>query len=175
MADSLFDNRYRYDYIYPRGRSGETLRAVDTQDNDRPVVIKRPAPNDAPPIRAGQEVSILNERKALQKLAGHPVATALVGGGQFLAGGTAHQYIVMERGQGVLVADMVRELAPQEHAYPNWKCWSFSTACSTSCKPLTAAILSTTMWMPSICSGIGSITHSKSLTGATLFFWKATR
>ena len=66
MADSLFDNRYRYDYIYPRGRSGETLRAVDTQANDRPVVIKRPAPNDAPPIRAGQEVSILNERKALQ-------------------------------------------------------------------------------------------------------------
>ncbi|MBL8119158.1 MAG: hypothetical protein JNJ78_16605, partial [Anaerolineae bacterium] len=65
MADSLFDNRYRYDYIYPRGRSGETLRAVDTQSDDRPVVIKRPAPNDAPPIRAGQEVSILNERKAL--------------------------------------------------------------------------------------------------------------
>ena len=31
MADSLFDNRYRYDYIYPRGRSGETLRAVDTE------------------------------------------------------------------------------------------------------------------------------------------------
>ena len=39
MADSLFDNRYRYDYIYPRGRSGETLRALDTQDNDRPVVV----------------------------------------------------------------------------------------------------------------------------------------
>src|ERR1051326_9169139 len=87
MADSLFDNRYRYDYIYPRGRSGETLRAVDTQASDRPVVIKRPAPNDAPPIRAGQEVSILNERKALQKLAGHPVATALLGSGQFLVGG----------------------------------------------------------------------------------------
>ena len=28
MADSLFDNRYRYDYIYPRGRSGETLRQL---------------------------------------------------------------------------------------------------------------------------------------------------
>ena len=81
MADSLFDNRYRYDYIYPRGRSGETLRAVDTQDNNRLVVIKRPAPNDAPPIRAGQEVSILNERKALMRLAGHPAATALLGGG----------------------------------------------------------------------------------------------
>ena len=73
MADSLFDNRYRYDYIYPRGRSGETLRAVDTEANERPVVIKRPAPNDAPPIRAGQEVSILNERKALARLSGHPV------------------------------------------------------------------------------------------------------
>ena len=35
MADSLFDNRYRYDYIFPRGRSGETLRAVDTQSADR--------------------------------------------------------------------------------------------------------------------------------------------
>ncbi|MBZ0280918.1 MAG: hypothetical protein K8L97_09260 [Anaerolineae bacterium] len=114
MADSLFDNRYRYDYIYPRGRSGETLRAVDTQDNDRPVVIKRPAPNDAPPIRAGQEVSILNERKALTRLAGHSVATALLGGGQFFVGGTAHQYIVMERGQGVILADMVRELAQRE-------------------------------------------------------------
>jgi hypothetical protein len=118
MADSLFDNRYRYDYIYPRGRSGETLRAVDTQDNDRPVVIKRPAPNDAPPIRAGQEVSILNERKALTRLAGHPVATALLGGGQFIVGGVAHQYIVMERGQGALVSDLVRELAGRGERIP---------------------------------------------------------
>ncbi len=118
MADSLFDNRYRYDYIYPRGRSGETLRAVDTQASDRPVVVKRPAPNDAPPIRAGQEVSILNERKALQKLAGHPVVTALLGSGQFLVGGTAQQYIVMERGQGVLLADAVRELAQREERVP---------------------------------------------------------
>ncbi len=118
MADSLFDNRYRYDYIYPRGRSGETLRAVDTQDHERPVVIKRPAPNDAPPIRAGQEVSILNERKALQKLAGHPVATALVGGGQFFVGGMAHQYIVMERGQGAILADLVRELGQRGERLP---------------------------------------------------------
>ena len=66
MADSVFDNRYRYDYIYPRGRSGETLRAVDLEVNDRLVVIKRPAPNDAPPIRAGQEVSISNEQEALE-------------------------------------------------------------------------------------------------------------
>jgi hypothetical protein len=51
--DSLFDNRFRYDYIYPRGRSGETLRAYDTQDNDRPVVIKRPALQDAPRSERG--------------------------------------------------------------------------------------------------------------------------
>jgi hypothetical protein len=118
MADSLFDGRYRYDYIYPRGRSGETLRAVDTLENERQVVIKRPAPNDAPPIRAGQEVSILNERKVLTRLAGHPVLTALLGGGQFLVGGSPHQYIVMERGQGVILADMVRELATREERLP---------------------------------------------------------
>ncbi len=107
MADSLFDKRYRYDHIYPRGRSGETLRAVDTQAGERPVIIKRPAPNDAPPIRAGQEVSILNERKALQRLAGHPVLTELLASGQFPVGGIPQQYIVMERAEGEIVADMV--------------------------------------------------------------------
>jgi hypothetical protein len=118
MADSLFDNRYRYDYIYPRGRSGETLRAVDTQDNDRPVVIKRPAPHDAPPIRSGQEVSIVNERKALQRLAGHPALAALLGGGQFFVSGIVHQYIVIERAQGALVADMVRDQAARGERLP---------------------------------------------------------
>ena len=87
MADSLFDNRYRYDYIYPRGRSGETLRAVDITQHDRLVVIKRPAPGDAPPIRAGQEVSILNERRALTRLSGHPVLPELLGDGQFVVAG----------------------------------------------------------------------------------------
>ncbi|HYO88374.1 MAG TPA: hypothetical protein VER79_06975 [Candidatus Limnocylindrales bacterium] len=111
MADSLFDNRYRYDHIFPRGRSGETLRAVDTQAADRPVVVKRPAPQDAPPIRAGQEVSITNERKALTRLNGHAVATALIGGGQFVVGGVTHQYIVVERAQGLIIADLVLELA----------------------------------------------------------------
>src|SRR5512134_108604 len=119
MAERLLDNRYRYDYIYPRGRSGETLRAVDNQENDRPVVIKRPAPNDAPPIRAGQEVSILNERKALTRLAGHPVLTALVGGGQFFVGGIPHQYIAMERAEGWIVADAVRELAARGERLPH--------------------------------------------------------
>ena len=118
MADSLFDNRYRYDYIYPRGRSGETLRAVDTASDDRPVVIKRPAPNDAPPIRAGQEVSIINEREALTRLAGHPVLTELLGMGQFFVGGIPHQYIVMERAEGVIVADEVTALAAKHRRLP---------------------------------------------------------
>ncbi len=110
MADSLFDKRYRYDFIYPRGRSGETLRAVDIEAQDRPVVIKRPAALDAPPIRAGQEVSIHNERRALKALAGHPVLTALLGEGQFMVGGVAHQYIVMERAEGTVIAEAVQEL-----------------------------------------------------------------
>lgn len=118
MADSLFDNRYRYDWIYPRGRSGETLRAVDTAQNDRRVVIKRPAPNDAPPIRAGQEVSILNERKALLRLAGHAVLTAFIDAGQFFVGGMPHQYIVMERADGVIIADEVIERARQGERLP---------------------------------------------------------
>ncbi|MFW5748444.1 MAG: hypothetical protein ACOCYT_02390, partial [Chloroflexota bacterium] len=118
MADSLFDNRYRYDYIYPRGRSGETLRAVDTAENDRPVVIKRPAPNDAPPIRAGQEVSILNERKVLRRLAGHPALTELLDEGQFFVGGVPHQYIVMERATGMIVADTVLTLSRSGERMP---------------------------------------------------------
>src|SRR5690606_8847137 len=118
MADSRFDNRYRYDYIYPRGRSGETLRAVDLEAGNRLVVIKRPAPNDAPPIRAGQEVSILNERKALQRLAGHPVLTELLGTGQFSVGGTPHQYTVMERAEGQILADLVLELSARGDYLP---------------------------------------------------------
>src|SRR5579871_2362461 len=95
-TDSLFDNRYRYDYIYPRGRSGEVLRAYDTLDTDRPVVIKRPAPQDAPPLRAGQEVSILTEKRALERLSGHPALTELRHSGSFRVGGQSHQYIVMD-------------------------------------------------------------------------------
>ena len=118
MAEGLFDGRYRYDYIYPRGRSGETLRAYDTQHNDRPVVIKRPAPNDAPPIRGGQEVSILNERDALARLSGHPVLTELLDEGHFMAGGTSHRYIVMERGVGVIIEDEVLALAKESQRLP---------------------------------------------------------
>ena len=118
MAEGLFDGRYRYDYIYPRGRSGETLRAYDKQQNNRPVVIKRPAPNDAPPIRAGQEVSILTERDALKRLAGHPVLTSLLDEGQFIVGGMSHRYIVMERGEGLIIADAVFELAENGERLP---------------------------------------------------------
>ncbi len=118
MAEGLFDGRYRYDFIYPRGRSGETLRAYDTEANDRPVVIKRPAPNDAPPIRGGQEVSILNERDALRRLTGHPVLTELLGEGHYLVGGTSHHYIVMERATGSIIEEEVLELAQRGERLP---------------------------------------------------------
>lgn len=118
MADSLFDNRYRYDYIYPRGRSGETLRAIDIEDDERKVVIKRPAPNDAPPIRNGQQASIRNERKALKRLSGHSVLTALLGEGHFNIGGTPHDYIVMERAEGVILSDEVLRLRAKGERLP---------------------------------------------------------
>lgn len=113
-----FDNRYRYDHIYPRGRSGETLRAWDIQDSERPVVIKRPAPQDAPPMRAAQEVSIRNERKALERLAGHAVLTELRGTGTFRVGGQTHEYIVMDRAEGQIIGDMVLELAERGERLP---------------------------------------------------------
>lgn len=116
--ETLFDNRYRYDHIYPRGRSGEALRAYDTQRGDRPVVIKRPAPQDAPPIRAGQEVSIRAERRALQQMAGHPVLTALLDEGTFRVGGQSHLYIVMERAEGVMLEEEVLELARRQARVP---------------------------------------------------------
>jgi hypothetical protein len=117
-TDSLFDNRYRYDYIYPRGRSGETLRAYDTQDGDRPVVIKRPAPQDAPPMRAGQEVSILNEKRALERLAGHAVLCELLNVGTFRASGQEYTYIVVELAEGKTVEDYVLELSAQGARLP---------------------------------------------------------
>ncbi len=117
-TESLFDNRYRYDYIYPRGRSGETLRAYDTHDNDRPVVIKRPAPHDAPPMRAGQEVSIRTEKQALERLSGHPVLVELRGSGTFRVGGHTHEYIVMDMAEGQIVEDMVLESAAKGQFLP---------------------------------------------------------
>lgn len=117
-TDSLFDNRFRYDHIYPRGRSGETLHAYDTLDADRPVVIKRPAPQDAPPMRAGQEVSILNEKRALERLAGHPVLTELRHSGTFRVGGQTHQYIAIDLAEGVTVEDYVLDLASRGERLP---------------------------------------------------------
>ncbi|MCL4238227.1 MAG: hypothetical protein KJ047_08250 [Anaerolineae bacterium] len=117
-TESLFDNRYRYDYIYPRGRSGETLRAYDTHDNDRPVVIKRPAPQDAPPMRAGHEVSIRTERQALERLAGHRVLIELRGSGTFRVGGHTHEYIVMDLAGGEIVEQMVLDLAARGITLP---------------------------------------------------------
>ncbi len=117
-TESLFDNRYRYDHIYPRGRSGETLRAYDTHDNNRPVVIKRPAPQDAPPMRAGQEVSIRTERQALERLAGHPVLIELRGSGTFRVGGHSHEYIVMDLAGGEIVERMVLDLAARGATLP---------------------------------------------------------
>jgi len=118
-TDSLFDNRYRYDHIYPRGRSGETLHAYDTLDADRQVVIKRPAPQDAPPMRAGQEVSILNEKRALERLAGHPVLTELRHSGSFRVGGQTHQYIAIDLAEGITVEDSVIELAARGEHLPD--------------------------------------------------------
>ncbi|MFP4324372.1 MAG: hypothetical protein ACLFTK_18090, partial [Anaerolineales bacterium] len=117
-SQSLFDNRYRYDHIYPRGRSGETLRAVDTGHNDRPVVIKRPAPQDAPPLRAAQEVSIQAEKKALERLAGHPALAALLDSGTFRAGGSSYGYIVLERASGIIIEDLVLDLAARQQRPP---------------------------------------------------------
>lgn len=116
--ENLFDGRYRYDHIYPRGRSGEVLRAVDTHQNDRPVVIKRPAPHDAPPIRAGQEVNIRTERRALLQLKGHPVLANLLGEGTFHVGGQTHLYIVLERAEGVMLEQEVLELAKANERLP---------------------------------------------------------
>ncbi|RPJ02590.1 MAG: hypothetical protein EHM39_01510, partial [Chloroflexi bacterium] len=118
-TESLFDNRYRYDTIYPRGRSGETLRAYDTLDHDRPVVIKRPAPQDAPPMRAGQEVSIRTERQALERLSGHPVLTELRGSGTFRVGGNSHEYIVMDLARGRTVEEMVLAYAERGEILPD--------------------------------------------------------
>ncbi|MBO9310244.1 MAG: hypothetical protein J7551_10735, partial [Chloroflexi bacterium] len=117
--DSLFDNRYRYDHIYPRGRSGETLRAYDTRNGDRPCVIKRPALQDAPPIRAGQELSILNEKRALEQLSGHPVLCELLHSGTFRISGQQHQYIVIEMATGETLEALTLALAAQGERLPD--------------------------------------------------------
>lgn len=113
-----FDGRYQYDYIFPRGRSGETLRAWDINDPHILLVIKRPAPQDAPPMRAAQEISIRTERKALERLSGHPALVELRYVGTFRVGGQTHEYIVLDRAHGEIVADLVRELASKGERLP---------------------------------------------------------
>src|SRR5437762_795075 len=85
--DSLFDNRYRIDQSFPRGRSGETLRASDMLNGEQPVIIKRPALQDAPPMRAGQEQHILDEKRVLERLASHPAIPQVLQAGTFRVGG----------------------------------------------------------------------------------------
>lgn len=113
-----FDGRYQYDHIFPRGRSGETLRAWIPSDNNRLVVIKRPAPQDAPPMRAAQELSIRTEKKALERLSGHPVLTELRATGNFRVGGQSHEYIVMDRAHGEILENIVLSLAQQGQRLP---------------------------------------------------------
>lgn len=116
-CQNIFDTHYCYDHIYPRGRSGETLRAWDIR-NEHLLVIKRPAPQDAPPLRAAQQVSIETERKALERLSGHPVLTELYATGSFKVGPQTHTYIALDRAEGEVVADSVLELAEQGQRLP---------------------------------------------------------
>src|SRR5258708_11070539 len=116
--DSLFDNRYRIDHVYPRGRSGEVLRAYDTLNDDLPVLIKRPALQDAPPMRAGQEQNILNEKRALEKMAGHPAVSELLYTGIFRLGGQAQHYIVLDEVPGQSLEELVTSLAAQADYLP---------------------------------------------------------
>src|SRR5258706_2494117 len=116
--DTLFDNRYRIDHSYPRGRSGETRLAADTLNGDQPVIIKRPALQDATPMRAGQEQFILNEKRVLEKLTEHPAAPHVLNTGTFRVGGQAYQYIVLEVPQGASLEAMVRDFAAQSQQMP---------------------------------------------------------
>ena len=118
MADRLFDNRYRYDYTYPRGRSGETIRAVDTQHGNRYVVIKRPAVGDSPQVRSEQEASIATESKALRLLHDHPAVPELLDEGHFQLGAMPHRYIVMEQAEGTVIGTVVDTLAMKRQHLP---------------------------------------------------------
>src|SRR5579859_2635919 len=117
-SDSLFDSRYRIEYVYPRGPSGEVLRGRDTLDGDRPVFIKRPAAQDAPPMRGGQEQNILNEKRALERLAGHPAVTGLRQTGQFRVGGQVYHYIVLDEASGVSLESLVADVAAGRDQLP---------------------------------------------------------
>src|SRR5258708_22196225 len=120
-SDSLFDSRYRIEYVYPRGHSGELLRARDTLDDDLPVLIKHPAAKDAPHMRGGQEQNILNEKRALERLAGHPAITGLRQTGQFRVGGQVYHYIVLDEAAGVSLETLVSDVAAGRDQLPEFE------------------------------------------------------
>ena len=103
----LFEERYRCEHIFPRGSSGEAIQAYDMADGERPVIIKRPVPRDAPPIRARQEANLLAERRALRHLAGHPTLTLLLRSDYFAVSGARHLYLVLERAPGNALSEEV--------------------------------------------------------------------
>src|SRR5205085_1808397 len=98
---------------------GEVLRAFDTLNNDQPVIIKRPALQDAPPMRAGQEQNILNEKRALERLGGHPSIPKLHQMGIFRVSGQAQHYIVLDEALGVQLDVLVRDLSERGYRLPD--------------------------------------------------------
>ncbi len=105
----LFEERYRCEHILPRGSSGEVIQAYDMADGERPVIIKRPVPRDAPPIRGRQEANLLAERRALRHLAGHPALILLLRSDYFAVSGARHLYLVLERARGDVLSEEVRQ------------------------------------------------------------------
>ena len=105
----LFESRYRCEHIFPRGRSGEVIQAFDIQEDERPVIIKRPVPRDAPPIRARQEANLMLERRALQRLAGHPAMNVLLRSDYFSINGDRHLYLVLDHAEGIPLSETVRQ------------------------------------------------------------------
>ena len=103
----LFEDRYRCERMFPRGSSGEVIEAFDLAENDRPVIIKRPVPRDAPPIRARQEANLMIERRTLQHLAGHPAVNVLLRSDYFAVSGQRHLYLVLEHAAGLPLSDLI--------------------------------------------------------------------
>ena len=69
-------------------------------------------------MRAGQEVSIRTEKKALERLSGHPVLVELRGQGTFRVGGHTHEYIAMDLAPGAILEDMILEYAERDEYLP---------------------------------------------------------
>jgi hypothetical protein len=69
-------------------------------------------------MRAGQEVSIVNEKRALERLTGHPVLCELLHSGTFRVGAQTHQYIAVELADGKTIEDYVLELSAEGKRLP---------------------------------------------------------